>query len=458
MPYVIIRNAEMLPDAFDPSLHGDIDLLVGDCAQAAELIGARKVHPERYRVHYEIPVAGKPVRLDLRFVGDGYYDTQWERRMLDRSRVENDISLPHPEDAFFALVYHALFQKKSIAPDYAGKAAALARAAGHEWTGFADALRLLEDFLSRNGYGKTVPDDLSVYRNNRLINWQGDARVISDLSGATDVRPYGPELFAADGFLEPSLFSGILNGKRCLIRYFPDAEFPGLSNWKYARRAYGDCGEEHPPFWRTVCWHRTGNGGSFSIDEQEEGESLELLLARRDPLLRDRATAIAGDLLRIATSLERANVVHRNINPRNLIVTADGHVKLTDFSLATSLAAVPEDGWFDANPALIARIGASGALAPGQWNDRHALLAAASGIPFLTRENAWAALSTDSDRPNRTAVCTARQMRRLKRARTVLCLKKLLASFSKRQRKRFAGRRTRELDLLNAIIPVWREL
>jgi uncharacterized membrane protein YgcG len=58
----------------------DIDVLCEDCRNAAWILHARKVYPHLpYRPHYEIDVAGSLVRLDLRYIGDGYYCEAWER-------------------------------------------------------------------------------------------------------------------------------------------------------------------------------------------------------------------------------------------------------------------------------------------------------------------------------------------------------------------------------------------
>ena len=180
-PYVVLRNYEMLPDDFDPTLHGDIDFLVEDEAKAAQILCARKVVKKPGRVHYEITVAGRPVRLDLRHVGDDYYCEAWERDILStRRRLPGGFAIPSAENAFHSLVYHARFQKFAIAADYPGKIAACAAEAGvagksiDEWT--AACVR----FLIRRGYAVTRPRDPSVKYNEAAIKESfavyGDAR------------------------------------------------------------------------------------------------------------------------------------------------------------------------------------------------------------------------------------------------------------------------------------------
>lgn len=164
--YVVLRNYEMLPDRFDPSLHGDIDLLVDDLGAAVRTLRARKVVRQPWRVHYEIIVAGVPVRLDLRHVGDDYYCADWERDVLrTRRRLACGVFVPTAEHAFHTLAYHALFQKRAIASDYPAKVAALAAEAGVGGASFDDWRGSLVAFMKARRYRPTRPEDRSVKYN-----------------------------------------------------------------------------------------------------------------------------------------------------------------------------------------------------------------------------------------------------------------------------------------------------
>lgn len=456
-PYAVLRNAETLPDGFDPSLHGDIDLLVENHTRTANLLGARKVFPEPHRVHYEVMVGGRPVRFDFRFTGDGYYDTRWERTMLERRIVRNGVYLLHPEDAFFALVYHALYQKFEIARDYSDKAARLAEAAGLPWTDFADALIRLEDFLSRNGYGKCRPQDVSVRWNERLVSWRTRADEISALSGVTEIRPVLLEALREKAPLQPLFFSGVLNGQKCFIKHSPYARSLAAAEWKYPHllelNGAGDLVE------KSLFWHTTNDDGAFAVTEWIEGRALDVLIAQQDPLLTEKADILTEDILRIADALERLEIVHRDIRPANLIVRADGHVKLIDFQFAAPFGETLEDPWFSRHPAVIDGLGAEYAFAPGQWNDRHSLQMILQELPpSPTRESALRDMAHGSDRPTRTALCTKRDMRRLKRRYASLRRKRLLALLSSRKRTRFQLKYAQELAFLKRAIATWRTI
>jgi len=125
--YAVMRNWQSLPEGLVPG-HGDVDLLVEDVAEVLALFpDIRKKHPDPTRFHWFIPLR-RPwylvkrknyVRFDFRHIGDGYYDADWQRKMLER-RVRGDKGFYHlcGEDHFWALLYHAIMHKPTIRDDY----------------------------------------------------------------------------------------------------------------------------------------------------------------------------------------------------------------------------------------------------------------------------------------------------------------------------------------------------
>ena len=65
-----------------------------------------------------------------------------------------------------------------------------------------------------------------------------------------------------------------------------------------------------------------------------EGETLEQRLTREPPVSLADGTAIAAKLARAITALHRAHVIHRDIKPDNVILTADGGLRLIDLGVA----------------------------------------------------------------------------------------------------------------------------
>lgn len=168
--YAVLRNFDVLPDEYYSGSHGDIDLMVRNFEEAVYIAGATKVFPEANRVHVKVNVGGDDVLFDLRFVGDGYYDRAWEKRMLSTAVTVRDVvRVVSPEDHFYGLLYHALIHKKSVAPDYVRTFAELSLEEIVGQDGNLDvtaASTLLGRWLATNRFRITVPER-SVHLNAR---------------------------------------------------------------------------------------------------------------------------------------------------------------------------------------------------------------------------------------------------------------------------------------------------
>ena len=71
--------------------------------------------------------------------------------------------------------------------------------------------------------------------------------------------------------------------------------------------------------------------------EYVEGRSLAEIIRSEGPLHPDRAADIAIDISSALTFAHRNGVVHRDIKPGNVLITASGQVKVTDFGIARAL-------------------------------------------------------------------------------------------------------------------------
>lgn len=73
--------------------------------------------------------------------------------------------------------------------------------------------------------------------------------------------------------------------------------------------------------------------GPFIAMEHIEGTSLRDRLLR-GPLAPEEALSILGQLRSALEAAHRADIVHRDVKPENLIITPDGRLKLMDFGIA----------------------------------------------------------------------------------------------------------------------------
>jgi eukaryotic-like serine/threonine-protein kinase len=80
------------------------------------------------------------------------------------------------------------------------------------------------------------------------------------------------------------------------------------------------------------------------VMELVEGEPLSAVLARERQLDVPRTLGIVRQTAAALAAAHAEGVVHRDIKPGNVLVTPDGHVKITDFGIAWSASSVPLTG------------------------------------------------------------------------------------------------------------------
>jgi eukaryotic-like serine/threonine-protein kinase len=84
------------------------------------------------------------------------------------------------------------------------------------------------------------------------------------------------------------------------------------------------------------------SGGSYLVMELVPGEPLSALIARHGRLSAPATLGIVGQAADALDAAHQAGIVHRDIKPGNLLVTADGTTKITDFGIARALWASQE--------------------------------------------------------------------------------------------------------------------
>ncbi|MGH3244249.1 MAG: protein kinase domain-containing protein [Spirillospora sp.] len=84
------------------------------------------------------------------------------------------------------------------------------------------------------------------------------------------------------------------------------------------------------------------NGRTYLVMELVAGEPLDGILARDGGLPLEAVLDLLVQAGRALTVAHRAGVVHRDVKPANLMVSADGVLKITDFGIARRLAAASQ--------------------------------------------------------------------------------------------------------------------
>jgi eukaryotic-like serine/threonine-protein kinase len=80
---------------------------------------------------------------------------------------------------------------------------------------------------------------------------------------------------------------------------------------------------------------------AFLVMELVDGEPLSALVKREGRLGPDRTLGVLRQAAAGLAAAHAAGVVHRDVKPANLLVAADGTVKITDFGIAWSASSVP---------------------------------------------------------------------------------------------------------------------
>ena len=168
---VVLRGFERLPD-LDPGLVEEIDVLCEDLPGFLAAVNAYLADPVQKPYKAMVKVAGHEIRIDARYVGDGYYDAVWQKDILRHQLVHNDIvGRPRQDDYFFSLLYHAKLQKLELSEEYIERLPQFAASIGLDWISSDDiisnasAAAILTGYMKANGYRYTAPVDRGVASN-----------------------------------------------------------------------------------------------------------------------------------------------------------------------------------------------------------------------------------------------------------------------------------------------------
>lgn len=91
------------------------------------------------------------------------------------------------------------------------------------------------------------------------------------------------------------------------------------------------------------------------VMEYVEGTSLAELIRREGPLPPEHAARLLEQTADALTAAHAAGIVHRDVKPSNILVTAEGQAKLTDFGIAraTADATLTQTGLVTGSPAYL---------------------------------------------------------------------------------------------------------
>ena len=163
--YVVLRNYEnMHKDNFFVGGHEDIDILVDDVDKFVAATGVvPKMWPED-KWHFIVFIEGMGIPLDVREVGDCYYDPKWEADILERRQIADNGNwfVMSENDYYYTLAYHSILQKYQTSQEYIKRLDSMAEKLGLNVQGEKHHLKQLDVFMKTCKYKYTPPKDTSV--------------------------------------------------------------------------------------------------------------------------------------------------------------------------------------------------------------------------------------------------------------------------------------------------------
>lgn len=111
---------------------------------------------------------------------------------------------------------------------------------------------------------------------------------------------------------------------------------------RFRREATAAANLNHPNIVGVYDWGEA-DGTYFIVMEYVDGRSLSEILRAEGPLHPDRVADVGADVAAALGFAHRNGVVHRDVKPGNVMVTASGLVKVADFGIARAITASSED-------------------------------------------------------------------------------------------------------------------
>ncbi len=111
---------------------------------------------------------------------------------------------------------------------------------------------------------------------------------------------------------------------------------------RFRREAQAAANLSHPNIVGVYDWG-TQDGTYFIVMEYVDGPSLSQVIRRDGPLHPRRAAEIGNEVAAALGFAHSRGVVHRDVKPGNVLLTATGQSKVTDFGIARALSSPDDD-------------------------------------------------------------------------------------------------------------------
>ena len=117
---------------------------------------------------------------------------------------------------------------------------------------------------------------------------------------------------------------------------FPELSVDRAFVERFRREAQAAANLSHPNIVPVFDWGED-NGSYFIVMEFVDGRALSAVLRESGPLSAQQTATIGANVAAALAFAHRHGVVHRDVKPGNVLITADGIVKVTDFGIARAM-------------------------------------------------------------------------------------------------------------------------
>src|SRR5271156_2735193 len=117
---------------------------------------------------------------------------------------------------------------------------------------------------------------------------------------------------------------------------FPELSVDRAFVERFRREAQAAANLSHPNIVPVFDWGED-SGSYFRVVEFVGGRALSAVLRESGPLSPQQAATIGANVANALAFAHRHGVVHRDVKPGNVLITADGIVKVTDFGIARAM-------------------------------------------------------------------------------------------------------------------------
>ncbi len=174
LKYVVLRNQN--------SKKEDIDILVNDYYLFKKIADSHSykkknltfisnsgdpIEDNGIKVSNYVKIKNEILKIDVRFIGDGYFDSNWQKKILNQRKFRHGYYIPNNENYIYSLIYHIVYHKGYIDNKYMS---IIKKNFGLNIGDFDKITQIINNYLSSKKFKITRPLDLTIPVTYQLDN------------------------------------------------------------------------------------------------------------------------------------------------------------------------------------------------------------------------------------------------------------------------------------------------